>query len=41
MVKKAFPLLLAAMLLAATPTLAYAAEPPWDHRIHRLCHQLF
>ncbi len=28
MVKKAFPLLLAAMLLAATPTLAYAAEPP-------------
>ena len=28
MVKKAFPLLLAAMLLAATPTLAYAADPP-------------
>lgn len=28
MVKKALSLLLAAMLLAATPTLAYAAEPP-------------
>ena len=28
MVKKALSLLLAAMLLAATPTLAYAADPP-------------